>query len=198
MFLALLLLPQLGLAVDGVTPESPVDQLQAALIKTMKSGYTTPYAERYRALAPVVRSTLDFPFIARLVTGRHWRAVSAAQQAQFIHAFAELSISTYLAQFKSFTGEHWEIAGSEPERGGRVKVVSRLHIGNHEDVSFQYHLHQTERRWRIINILAEGVSDLALKRAEYNTIIKQDGFDKLLARLDEQTRANQAQAIQPD
>ena len=34
--------------------------------------------------------------------------------------------------------------------------------------------------WRIINILADGVSDLALKRVEYRAILQRDGFPKLI------------------
>ena len=39
--------------------------------------------------------------------------------------------------------------------------------------------------WKIINILADGVSDLALKRAEYSAIIQRDGFSALLSLLEQ-------------
>jgi len=39
--------------------------------------------------------------------------------------------------------------------------------------------------WRIINIIANGVSDLALKRSEYTSILKKDGFDALIIKINE-------------
>jgi phospholipid transport system substrate-binding protein len=48
-----------------------------------------------------------------------------------------------------------------------------------------YILHRTEDQWRIINVIAEGVSDLALKRAEYAAFLKVKGFDALLMKLNE-------------
>jgi phospholipid transport system substrate-binding protein len=39
--------------------------------------------------------------------------------------------------------------------------------------------------WRIINIIANGVSDLALKRSEYTAILQRDGFDALISQINE-------------
>lgn len=43
--------------------------------------------------------------------------------------------------------------------------------------------------WRIINIIANGVSDLALKRSEYTTILQREGFDSLVAKINERIDA---------
>jgi phospholipid transport system substrate-binding protein len=39
--------------------------------------------------------------------------------------------------------------------------------------------------WKIINIIANGVSDLALKRSEYTSILERDGFEALIAKMNE-------------
>ena len=43
-------------------------------------------------------------------------------------------------------------------------------------------------QWRIVNIIVNGVSDLALKRAEYNSLLEREGFQALIAKLEEQIR----------
>ncbi|MBM4201241.1 MAG: hypothetical protein FJ189_08135, partial [Gammaproteobacteria bacterium] len=35
----------------------------------------------------------------------------------------------------------------------------------------------------IINIIVDGISDLALKKAQYTSVIDREGFDKLLDKL---------------
>ena len=60
-------------------------------------------------------------------------------------------------------------------------------------VNFDYVLHQTEGKWRITNILFDGVSDLAIKRGEYRAIMQRDGFQALIEMLKEKialTRQN--------
>ncbi|MEO1867647.1 MAG: ABC transporter substrate-binding protein, partial [Methylococcales bacterium] len=39
--------------------------------------------------------------------------------------------------------------------------------------------------WRIINIIANGVSDLALKRSEYTSVLSGKGFDALIAMMEQ-------------
>ena len=35
-------------------------------------------------------------------------------------------------------------------------------------------------KWRIISVIANGINDLSLKRAEYAAIIKKDGIEVLM------------------
>jgi phospholipid transport system substrate-binding protein len=46
-------------------------------------------------------------------------------------------------------------------------------------------LKESEHNWRIINISANGVSDLALKRSEYTSILQKEGFDSLITKINE-------------
>jgi phospholipid transport system substrate-binding protein len=48
-------------------------------------------------------------------------------------------------------------------------------------------LEQKDGAWRIINIIADGVSDLALKRAEYQRILASGSIEDLIKELEAQT-----------
>ena len=69
--------------------------------------------------------------------------------------------------------------------GGRILVQSYLIKSDGGQVQLDYLLHRTGNQWRIVNIIAEGVSDLALKRADYSAFFKSKGFDALLKKLNE-------------
>jgi len=43
---------------------------------------------------------------------------------------------------------------------------------------------QSAEHWGIVNVIAQGVSDLALKRTEYDAVISAQGIDPLIAKLD--------------
>jgi phospholipid transport system substrate-binding protein len=47
-------------------------------------------------------------------------------------------------------------------------------------------MQQDGASWKIINIVADGVSDLALKRAEYQRLFASGGIQGLIAELEEQ------------
>jgi len=50
-------------------------------------------------------------------------------------------------------------------------------------VSLNYVLTRNNDDYRIVNVVAEGVSDLGLKRSEYDGIIASEGVDSLVAKL---------------
>jgi len=44
-----------------------------------------------------------------------------------------------------------------------------------------------------MNIIADGVSDLALKRSEYTSVLSREGFDALIAKMNEKIESYAAQ-----
>jgi phospholipid transport system substrate-binding protein len=46
-------------------------------------------------------------------------------------------------------------------------------------------LHHKDHTWRIINVIADGVSDLSLKHADYTSFFSKNGFDALVDKLRE-------------
>ena len=71
----------------------------------------------------------------------------------------------------------------------RKLVQTRFIKADGEEIRFNYILHQANDQWKIINIIVNGVSDLALKRTEYSSILKKNGYlsliEKLLAQIEE-------------
>ncbi|MBI3737192.1 ABC transporter substrate-binding protein [Candidatus Sumerlaeota bacterium] len=161
------------------SPSAVVARVQAALIEAMKSGDKAGFQERFDKLAPVMKSTHAFGSIARVALGKNWKQLTAAQQTAFTDSFTTLGIATYAANFKEHHGEEFKIQGEKPMERGQVYVRSTLTKGDGGEVKFDYVMDAKEGKWMIINIIADGVSDLALKRAEYESVISKEGFDAL-------------------
>ena len=161
-------------------PEQVVNILHEALIKAMRGGEKLGYRGRFDLLAPVVDQTHDLDFIARTTLGASWNQLDAEQQRTFLDVFRKLSIGTYAGWFKSYEGERFEFLERQSMPRDQVMIRSRLVQSGGETVRFDYILRQGKEGWRIINILADGVSDLALKRVEYRAILQRDGFPTLI------------------
>jgi phospholipid transport system substrate-binding protein len=161
-------------------PEQIVNQLHEALIKAMREGPKLGYQGRYDLLAPVVDQTHDLDFIARTALGANWTQLTAEQQRAFTDVFRKLSIGSYAGWFKSHEGERFEFLERQPMPRDQVMVRTRLVQKGGEPVRFDYVLREGKEGWRIVNVLADGVSDLALKRVEYRAILQRDGFSSLI------------------
>ena len=170
-------------AADSAT--QLIENLHAELLTVMKQANELGYEGRYQRLDPIVTSSYDLPFIAKFVMGRQWKTLSAEQKSEFVKTFTKLSIAIYAANFSGYSGERFKTISNEELRKGRLLVKSVLIRSSGGEVTLDYVLHQREDRWRIINAIAEGVSDLSLKRADYSSYLKKKGFDGLIIKLNE-------------
>ena len=165
---------------DTGGPEQIVNQLHETLLKGMREGERLGYKGRVELLAPVIGHTHDLDFIARTTLGANWTQLDAEQQRTFTDVFRKLSIGTYAGWFKSYDGERFEFLEQQSMPRDQILVRSRLVPLKGEPVRFDYILRHGKGGWRIVNILADGVSDLALKRVEYRAVLQRDGFSTLI------------------
>ncbi len=188
------------MADQPIQPTAVVKSLQDTLIDAMKNSKSLGYQGRYDRLAPVIEQTHDLAYIARFAIGKkNWDRLDAEQQSRYVDVFSDYSIATYAFRFNDYDGEVFQIDSEKPMKRGRVQVLSHLKITGQQTevdsidragmIDFNYVLREHEGRWVIINIVVQGVSDLALKRAEYKTLISEKGFDALMTHIEDKTRA---------
>ena len=170
---------------SAATAKQVVEKFQTELIAVMKNGKQLGYAGRYDKLYDPVLNSHDLTKIARIVVGKEWEKLSEAQQQKLVDVFIRLSVASYAHNFKDYSGESFVFDSEEETTRGGVVVHSHLIIPDDKPVKFDYMLKEKGNSWRIINIIANGVSDLALKRSEYTTILQRDGFDALIAKINE-------------
>jgi phospholipid transport system substrate-binding protein len=192
---ALLLRSALGAepAVATDTPAATIESLHRGLVALSRDRPTASLQERYDALEPLIAKTHDLPYIAEFALRKQWPSFSEAERARFIAAFEKLSVMTYASRFKNVGAETFKMgggaAGSDAQGGAastRAQVQTAIVRPGEPDIPLEYLLQQKDGAWRIINIVADGVSDLALKRAEYQSVLANGTIDALIQHVDAQ------------
>lgn len=160
-----------------------VETFQAKLLKVMRGGKKLGFQGRYDKLEAAITKSHDLTKITRIVVGREWVKLTEAQQQQLVSVFSRLSIASYAYNFKEFSNESFKFESEEETTRGGAIIHTYLTIPEDKDVKFDYMLKKNGDNWQIINIIANGVSDLALKRSEYTSILKTEGFDALIVKI---------------
>lgn len=168
------------------TPEAAVERLLDGLVEVAAEHGDEPVEVRYDALLPIVTSTHDLPYIAELTIRREWRELTDEQRERFVDAFVRLSVMTYASRFGALERGMFELGDSEPPADGRAVVRATLTTRDGDEIPFEYVLHEADGGWKIVNILADNVSDLALKRAEYRRLLAGGTIDDVIAELERQ------------
>jgi len=166
-------------------PKDIVLVFQGELLDVMKQGKQLGFQGRYNKLETAIIESHDLTKIARIVVGKEWKKLSKEQKLKLTDVFSRLSISAYAYNFKEYSGESFEYISEDQTARGGVIVHTMFVLPEDKDVKFDYMLKKVGNNWQIINIIANGVSDLALKRSEYTSVLKRQGFDTLIAKINE-------------
>jgi phospholipid transport system substrate-binding protein len=169
-----------ALAVD---PQNNVRGFYDTLLTTMKDGRTLGQSGRYARLAPVVDRAFDVPFMTRLAIGPSWTTLSPAQQQQLTEAFRHYIVATYADRFDNYSGQQLQVTGQRPSNED-VMVQTRIVKSDGETTTLNYLMRQNQGSWQISDVYLDGtISQLAIQRSEFHSILRRDGIDGLVMAL---------------
>jgi phospholipid transport system substrate-binding protein len=168
-------------------PEQPVEAFYEVLLSNMRQGGMLGENGRYARLAPVVDRTFDLPFMTRLAVGPYWETLNQAQQQQLMAAFAHYVAATYADQFDSYSGQQLQVTGERPYDAD-VMVQTKIVKANGETTRLDYRMHQNQGAWEISDVYLDGtISQLAVHRSEFHSILRRDGVEGLVIALNRKT-----------
>jgi len=174
---------------EGAEAEKVIETLDNTLLMVMKDAKRLGYRGRYEILKPVVEETFDFESITRYSVGRLWKTFDEKEKEELVQRFTTLSIATYAARFDGYGGEKFRLASSKPLRRGRYLVRTELVKADGEIIHMDYVMKKKGGKWRAVNVVVNGVSDLSLKRAQYTYILRKKNYEGLIRKLDKKIAA---------
>ena len=176
-------------------PTATIDAFYAELVSVMRSGRQLGPEGRYRKLEPVVDRTFNLPLMTQVAIGPRWSSLSADERTKLTEAFRRFTIASYANHFADFTDQRFEVLPETQSVQGATLVLSRLNVRDRQKpVQLNYVMRETEGRWQVIDVYAEGtISELARRRSEFGAVLNRSGVDALADRLVEraQTLLNQ-------
>jgi phospholipid transport system substrate-binding protein len=170
-------------ATAASAPQEIVRSFYGTLLNTMRQGPMLGESGRYARLAPVVDRTFDIPRMTRLALGPAWGTLNQPQQQQVTSAFARYVAATYADRFDSYSGEQLQVSGERPY-GADLIVETKIVKSNGEATRLDYLVRQSEGASRISDVYLDGtISQLAVHRAEFASILRREGVDGLVTAL---------------
>ena len=164
-----------------------VERFHAALLGVMRDAQRLGVRGRFDRLAPVMSQAFDLAAMTRIAVGPPWTGFSPADQAALTEAFTRWSIATYAARFDGFSGESFATTGTQTQPNGDTLVRTTLNrTGGQEPVVLSYLLRGNPPR--IVDIYLTGtISELASRRAEFTTLIREGGAERVTRELQART-----------
>jgi len=154
------------------------------LLATMKDGKKLGFSGRAEKLKPLVKETFSLPFMLQLIVGPKWNSIDKTQQDMVLANFTDWVTANYASQFTEFNGEKFEVDGTKDGGRGTTVVETKIVPSDDAPVPLGYRM----LHGKVIDVYLNGsVSQLALWRSQFASVIKKDGVDGLIDRLKTQT-----------
>lgn len=164
------------------TPLEVVAALNDALLDVLRKSNDLDYGGRFTLLAPILESKFDLEYMARQAVGRAFLDLDETQRQAWYGLFKDYMTANYASRFDHFSDQKFEILGEEPGAKDTVLVRTRVIDPAAENVDLSYRMHLTDGAWKVADVYLKGtVSELALRRSEYASVLKRDGFEALAA-----------------
>ena len=178
-------------ASSGLAPRDLVQSAVVRVIHVLEEGQAkaeTAQAgrqanERVRLeVRRIAAELFDFEEISRRALSRHWAGRSREEQQEFTGLFTDLLERSYVGKIEAYSGEKIIYTG-EVVDGDYATVRSRIITKRRTETALDYRLHRAGGRWKVYDVVIDGVSFVSTYRSEFNRVIQASGYDELLDRL---------------
>ena len=184
----------LGLLAISTAPclrAAPADEAKAALaagIEEVSSAIRDrpAQADLISLLDTLIDKHFAFSTTTRLAVGPAWRDFTPEQQAKAVALFSRLVIRTYADRVTGDTRPQIVYGQPVELKAGRVEVpTATTSAGQTYSVAYRLELDRETQpaRWRVYDVVAEGVSLISNYRSQFDPIVKKSGAPGLLETL---------------
>ena len=182
--------PAVPALAQATAPAAVVEGFHAALLDTMRNARLLGPRGRERRLRSAMQAAFDLPAMTRIAVGPPWTGLAEDERQALVSAFSDWVVATYANRFDGYAGESFATVGESALQSGDRLVRTQLLRPNDAPVQLNYLLRGGEGRWRVVDIyLAGTISELASRRAEFTTLLRDGGAERLAAELRRRTAA---------
>ena len=156
-------------------------------------------ADREQKLRAIAETRFDFQEMARSAVGYHWRDFTPAQKSEFVPLFTAFIEDAYLSRIEQYSVEkvNQQIQSSliqfnkETTDGpDYAEVFSTVVLKDRNNpIQVNYLMRRDGIEWKIYDISLDAISVIANYRNQFNRVLNNDGYDKLVGIMREKQQA---------
>lgn len=173
--LATIVLP----AAFAANTEEATAQLQGAVNDFLKVAQKSPDSGTLaREIKPVLQKYFCFDSMTRRAIGPGWRQFSAEDRTRAATLFTDLIIRSYSDKLTPGEFPVFEFKTPSATAKGRVDVPTTFaYKGSKYEVIYRM---EKSDRWRITDVVIEGVSFIANYRSQFDAVFKRGGVPAVI------------------
>ncbi|GAB4244854.1 MAG: ABC transporter substrate-binding protein [Deltaproteobacteria bacterium] len=171
----------------------PTEQIRGAIdrglaiVKRVDLQGEAKKAQRRGLLRKELFPYFNFDEMARRSLGIHWKTRTPQERKEFVKLFTDLLENAYAGKIEGYKGEKIRF-GKETLDLPYAEVKTTIVTPQGQEFSLNYRLLADGSRWRIYDIVIEGVSLVNNYRSQFASILQKSSFEEMTKQLKETVR----------
>jgi phospholipid transport system substrate-binding protein len=129
-----------------------------------------------------VSARFDYREMSKRTLAKYWKKATDGQQDRFVDLFSQLLQWSYIGRIEAYSDETVKYQ-KETIKKNRAQVETFIETGG-TDIPIDYRLVMRGDEWFVYDVIIEQVSLIRNYRSSYQSIIKNEGMDGLLAKME--------------
>ena len=157
------------------------EEIKSTIDGVLQIVTTESYKDDRKIRRKMIRDLIDKRFsyeqMGMRSLGANWNDISKSEQKEFIKLFSKLLENSYATKIESAKQE--KVNYKEEKLKGKYAMVKTEITRNGGPVPVDYKLIRIDSKWKVYDIVIEGVSLIKNYRSQFNRIIHQESYDTL-------------------
>lgn len=125
----------------------------------------------------LLRDSFDMKTMGRFAMGNYWKAATDAQQGEYLKLFEDMVVEVYSARFNDYNGQDLDVREARPKGTNDTLVNSYIVDKSGQEFGVDWVVRHKDGRYKIIDVVIEGVSMSITQRSDFSSVIQRGGGD---------------------
>lgn len=153
-----------------------IDDMAGQAIEFLGNPQMSNDAKR-QAFEKLLRDSFDMETIGRFALGRYYRTISEAQRKEYMGLFRTMIVNVYSNRFSDYQGQKFVTRGVRTEGDKDALVTSFIIPASGPEIQVDWRVREKDGRYRIVDVIVEGVSMAVTQRSDFAAVIQRGGGD---------------------
>ncbi len=138
--------------------------------------------ERKQKLWAKISPLFHFEEMSKRALGKYWKERSDGEKEVFVELFTSILKTTYIGKTDTYTGEKI-VYLRERQDDTRSKVQTKFITKTGQEISVNFSLLKNHGKWKIYDVIIEGVSLVNNYRSQFNSILLKSDWEVLVQKM---------------
>ena len=195
LFAVFTLIGLVGPASDSALADAPKDTVQLLLKSITQMHHKKPLTPEQKQLNDTISgqavALMDVRKVSQKTLGKYWKKRSKKEQDEFTQLLGDIFRYVAFPNSSKFFGE-MNLTYAATQMDGKTATVPITVVHEEEgEVGIDFVLEPNSSRWRVVDVILDGVSMRTNLRTQFYKVIKKKDYSDLLRRMQKKLHAAQ-------